>query len=617
MSSDRKYILRTSFQPKDLSNRHSKGDIDKSNLFNLSNIGLNWDRSLIRSSLAMGTTESNKDDNGTNYINSTVSPDFYDSIYAKTQDITRVNNKYICFFDNEYSLRRQYLRDFAANGEINFVLETIADEAIIYDENNYFAYLDIDQLKSHLKEGEDSKTIIKQLQTSYKRVYQMFGWESSNDAWNYVKKFLTDGFLAFEILFDYDENHQAKNIIGFKELDPVTLQPDIVKDEVTHQDIKVWYQYKDDAEKEHIIPDSNLIYISWSKGSFPGRISYVESLTRTFNMLRQLENSRIIWNIQNAQKRIKIVVPVGYQNENKARMRIKEIEAEYAEETEINDTDGTMTVNGEPNFSFNKTYVFPSVNGSQTDINEMGIQGYDLGDTEQLKYWWRRFILESKLPANRFLIDPQSPPNNSMGGEASITREEAAFGKFIGRIQSIFKEILIKATWVQFCLKQPLFAQNNIIKSCLGLKYNNDNIFELSRIRQIANDGATTVQTLSGFKDGSGQPYFSMDFLVHKFLGLTEEDLKQNEKYKFGNAKKAIDMEIEAKAAQGQQPQSAPGMGADMGMGAGAGMEPSGGMTGSPGEQMPDMTGGNPTPGMGTHPEGTASQMPDMTSQSA
>lgn len=63
------------------------------------------------------------------------------------------------------------------------------------------------------------------------------------------QKFLIDGFLAFEIIFNFEHNsYKATDILGFKELDPVTLEPAIVKDE-NEYDIKVWYQFKGDPEK--------------------------------------------------------------------------------------------------------------------------------------------------------------------------------------------------------------------------------------------------------------------------------------------------------------------------------------------------------------------------------
>ena len=47
----------------------------------------------------------------------------------------------------------------------------------------------------------------------------MFGWDKSNGAWNTFKKFLIEGYIAFEIIYD-NKPEYAREIIGFKELDP-------------------------------------------------------------------------------------------------------------------------------------------------------------------------------------------------------------------------------------------------------------------------------------------------------------------------------------------------------------------------------------------------------------
>lgn len=519
----KRYILK-SFAPGSVRNQRKNSF---TSLFNLSKVGIDWNTSLVKSSIALGVSETDPNKAYKNQLY-----DYEDSLYQKSADITGINGDYVAFFDQSYQLRREYLRMFALNGEVNFILDTIADEAIVQDENNYFAYLDIDQLKSKLRPTQESKEIVDIMNESYRKVYQLYGWNESNDAWHYFKKFLIDGVLAFEIIYNYTlDNSKPNDILGFKELDPVTLEPAIVKDP-SGQEIKIWYQFKGDPEKQRIIPDSNLIYISWAKGSFPSRISYLEGLTRSFNMLRQLENSRIIWNVQNAQKRIKMVVPIGTANEDRAKTRLKQLQAYYTEDVNIDDYSGEMVVNGQSKFSFAKTYIFPSKEGVQTEISELGVEGYDFNSIETLKYFWRRFIIESKVPTNRFTLDINSPGNVPMNGEASITREEYAFSRFISRLQSIFQEIVLKPTWMLFSLKKPSLASNNAIKSCLGILYNEENMFILSKERSIVQEGANTIASLKGIVDSNNVPYFSTQFLVEKYLGLSDDDIRLNEKYK-------------------------------------------------------------------------------------
>lgn len=579
----KRYILK-SFAPGSKKN-NAKGF---SNLLNLSRIGLDWNTSLIKNSLGVGANETQLANMQNEY-----GIEYSDNLLQKAMDITIVNNEYIAFFDKSYQLRREYLRSFALNGEINFVLDTIADEAIVLDENNYFAYPNINQMKSKLKNTEESYNVIQDFNECFRKIYQLYGWNESNDGWQYFKKFLIDGILAFEIIYKYNkDSYRATDILGFKELDPITLQPEIRKDEYGNE-VKVWIQFKGDPEKERILPDSNVIYISWAKGNFASRISYLEGLTRSFNMLRQLENSRIIWNVQNAQKRIKMVVPIGSQNEDRAKTRLRQLQAYYNEDVNIDDYSGEMTVNGQSKFSFAKTYIFPSKEGTQTEISELGVEGYDFNSIETLKYFWRRFIIETKIPNNRFTLDINTAQNLPMNGDASITREEYAFARFIYRLQSIFQEILIRPTWMLFCIKNPTLASNNLLKSCFGIVFNDENLFTLSKERSIANEGAQTIQTLQGIQDGNGKQYFSTRFLVEKYLGLSDDDIKLNIKYR---TKDEIDAIEKAK----ENPQDAEGnmdFGGGGGFGAGD-MDFGGGNDfGGAEEPMPaEPTGGAPEP---------------------
>lgn len=54
-------------------------------------------------------------------------------------------------------------------------------------------------------------------------------------------KLLVEGLLAFEIVFDYDnEKNAATGISSFKEVDPITLKPGVT--ETSSGLIKYWTQ---------------------------------------------------------------------------------------------------------------------------------------------------------------------------------------------------------------------------------------------------------------------------------------------------------------------------------------------------------------------------------------
>jgi hypothetical protein len=208
-------------------------------------------------------------------------------------------------------------------------------------------------------------------------------------------------FYPLKLSMMGEDEKDAKNIIGLKEIDPVSLEPELRIGE-DGAEYRVWIQYRGDTQKQRELLDSNLIYISWARGNFISRLSYVERLVRSFNMLRTLENSRIIWNVWNAQMRVKILVPIGSQSESKARTRLSELRGMYKEELNIDEQSGEVTYNGSPSFNFAKTFILPTKNGEQTEISGFQPEGYDLSNPEALKYFWLRFVIETKVPQSRF-----------------------------------------------------------------------------------------------------------------------------------------------------------------------------------------------------------------------
>jgi uncharacterized membrane protein YgcG len=499
------------------------------NLLNLSALGIKWNSSLIKQ---IRTNDDFDAANDTGLGNVNRSMFAGDDLFTRQYENLAGNNKFIAFYDQTYQMRRDFLRKFALQGEIDYVLDTIADEVIVNDEMHYFAYPNTKQLRTILK-PESGKKIVDEINAAYRRIYHMFHFNESNDAWHYVKKFLVDGFLAFEIIYSDKKSNKniASDIIGFKELDPITLQPEI-RINSKGQEYKVWIINKGDKQNERELLDTNVIYISWAKTNFVSHFSYCERLIRSFNMLRTLENSRIIWNIQNAQKRIKIVVPIGTESDQVAKTRLRQLEAYYKEDIVVDNMSGEITVNGQPKFSFAKTMVFPSKEGTTTEISEIGIEGHDMNSTEQLKWFWQRFMIESKLPKDRFNMIFDGNEMSAIPDNNNMTREEYRFSLFINQIRDIYQEIVIKPTWLQFSLHNPEFAGNDVIKNSLGLDFVEENIFKLAKENAVLQISSQIIQTLSGLNGADGKPVFPMKYLCQKYLDINDDEWKLIDKMK-------------------------------------------------------------------------------------
>lgn len=592
-----------------------KEDHNKINtLINLSALSLNSAQSILKTSLALGASEYQMNVGGDMY-NSFGLDGVNDNAFQKYKDITKSGSTSYAYYDLSYQQRREKLRLFAQQRMISNVLEMVADETIINDENNYMASLDLNMLKAKLnasykgKNGETADDLIKNCQKAYKMIYSSYGWDKSNDAWNYFKKFLIDGYLSFEIVVDNLMN--PTRIIGIRELDVVTLEPDIEIDPMTGKEVKVWYQFKGDATLQRKIPDSNIIYISWTSGMSgeSTNISYLEGIVRSYTMLSQLEGSRLVWNIQNAQKRLKIGIPVGDISADKARSRLSEAKADWNEDVTIDSISGEMIVNGSPNFSFMKTMIVPKRSNGELSIEEIATEGYDLSDITPLKYFWRRFILDTQVPASRFMIDPAAesshPLNNS---DDAVSREEYTFNRFISRIRVIYREILLKPLWVQICLMMPELSNSELLKQCIGIKFNEENIFVKARERSILKQNVEIISQLSQLQYAENKPVFSMRYLLEKWLDIPADEWAINQKYLEHETLERLELAktIKQHKEQGQQvgeqtPDGAPGavdFGGDTGNGGfddsfGGGAEAAfgGDDNGSGGEDMPPAGG--------------------------
>ena len=549
-----RYILKSLGSSIAQANKGANRAFEK-NLLNLSALGIKWNSSLIKQ---IRTNDDFDAANDTGLGNVNRSMFAGDDLFTRQYENLAGNNKFIAFYDQTYQMRRDFLRKFALQGEIDYVLDTIADEVIVNDEMHYFAYPNTKQLRTILK-PEHGKKIVDEINSAYRRIYHMFHFNESNDAWHYVKKFLVDGFLAFEIIYSDKKSNKnfASDIIGFKELDPITLQPEI-RINSNGQEYKVWVINKGDKQNERELLDTNIIYISWAKTNFVSHFSYCERLIRSFNMLRTLENSRIIWNIQNAQKRIKIVVPIGTESDQVAKTRLRQLEAYYKEDIVVDNMSGEITVNGQPKFSFAKTMVFPSKEGTTTEISEIGIEGHDMNSTEQLKWFWQRFMIESKLPKDRFNMIFDGSEMSAIPDNSNMTREEYRFSLFINQTRDIFQEIVLKPTWLQFSLHNPSFAGNDVIKNALGLDFVEENIFKLGKENAVLQISSTIIQTLSGLNGSDGKPVFPMKYLCQKYLNINDDEWKLIDKMR-----KQEEDEAQKSASQG-------GGGMDSGFGGGS-----------------------------------------------
>jgi hypothetical protein len=482
----------------------------RDSLKKLSTFGMKYDDMVIRNSQAVGVSEAaflNKN-------KSNVEDETMLWTLAK-QDIT--TKQFISYFDKDYKGKRDYLRKFSLNPEVEWVLDTICDESISYDPSNFFAYPDFLDLTDINEKVKD------ELYDIYKKLYDIWGFCDDITAWQYFRQLLVDGFLCFEIIYD----NTGKEIIGFKELDPVTIIPSVEK-QVDGSFLNTWMQFPQDPKRRRILYDPQVIYISYAKGNAISRVSYVERLIRPYNILRIIEHTRVIWSVMNASFRLKMTVPIGTKSQQKGMQTLGELMSVYKEDMQLNDDTGELLVDGRPKIQFYKNYLMPSgVNGTPR-IEPITNEGPNLNDTTPLNYFFDKFVQESKVPSSRFHGPDGGTSSTYANAAEGLDKEEIRFFKFISRLRSLFQEILTKPMWIQMVKKYPNLEKDFMFKSQLGLDYFSDNPFRVNQEMDIINKRKESVTSMQALVGDDEKPFFSTAFLIENFLGLSNQDIQAN-----------------------------------------------------------------------------------------
>jgi hypothetical protein len=494
----------------------------------LSTFGMKYDDLVVKNSQAIGATEAN-------FLRSNKIDDEA-TLYSLAQQDTQTK-QYISYYDKDYKGKREYLRKFALNSEIDYLLDLVADEAISYDPKHFFAY------PAFLNFHDFSDKMMNGVNSAYKKIYDVWGFGDDISAWQLFRQFLVEGFLSFEIVYD----DKGKNIIGFKELDPVTLLPSVEK-QPNGSYLNVWIQYPEDEKKRRVLYDSQIIYISYAKGNSVSRISYVERLIRPYNVLRIMEYTRVIWSVMNASFRLKMTVPIGSKSPQKAMQTLGELMSIYKEDVKFDNDTGELLVDGRPKIQFYKNYMIPSGTNGTPTIEPVNISGPNLSDTTPIQYFWEKFLQESKIPVSRF-SGPDFTPQGAVGtGAEGLDKDEIRFSKFINRLRSVFQEILTKPLYYQLCSDFPAVKNDFSFKSQIGLSFVTENPFRINQEIEVLSKKKDAVVSLAGLTDDFEKPYFSLNFLIRNMLGMSADDLRENEE-----VKKKIKREKEKLEKAGQE----------------------------------------------------------------
>lgn len=430
------------------------------------------------------------------------------------------------FYEKDFVVKREALRKLAVQPELEDILDTMSNEAIVYDSDLvYFVEPFIEQQEINMLKKDVQDKINETMNTYFRKFYKMLNWKYR--AWDDFKRFLIEGTLSWEIV--YDNLEKPTQIIGLVPLDPATLTRKF--------DNNKWYwiQFKGMQGKERKLLDSQIVYIEFQDTKSVNRVSYLERLIRPFNIYRIIEQAQIIWTVTNASFKTKFTIPVKGMNKTNGMQTLNSAMNRYKEDIKFLTESGELTVNGQVNLPFNKEYWFPENDAGSPNIETIGSDGPDLNDNDQLKFFKNQLYKVSKIPLNRF--DQESGETWFGTDPASVARTEIDFGRYVSRLRNVFSQIMIKPLQLQLALTIPELQDNKSILEAISLQYKSYNLFEEMMELELYSKRIQSIQEMKDGlidmdKDGNEIKFFASKFLVQKFLKFSDQDLALNHKFK-------------------------------------------------------------------------------------
>lgn len=434
----------------------------------------------------------------------------------------------------DFKSRREDFRALSVEDEVENVLDIVCDDAIQSSTNGR---LPVNVYPGMLSEKQEKNATQKLL-----KVMDMYS-KCTIGMWALFRKWLVDGVIALEIVSNEDDD-----IIGFREIDPAFLTKSLPSAKYKGKYPFTWLYQQPPAEtidplvarynNNQIIeltPDEVLVLV-YSEDNNTQRLSYVDRLQRSFNIMRTMEASRVIWAVTNSSYKMQFTVPVGNVNSPRSMQRLAQSCAKYREVVDFNWSNGKCNVNGNPMLPFYKEYWFASDGQNKIEMEAVKHDGPDLNDTDTIDYFRKNFIRATHIPFSRFDRQSQSAIFNS---QADVLTEEVQYSNFISRLRGVFERLLITPM-----LRMMAAEDDELDVAELGVKlhlqwsdkylYTNE-VGEAMRINNVL--GA--LSEMSQFQDSEGNAYFHPEFTARRFLGMSSEDIEMNERFKKQGAAEA------------------------------------------------------------------------------
>ena len=279
------------------------------------------------------------------------------------------------------------------------------------------------------------------------------------------------------------------------------------------------------GEKEIAVDAKNVVHISLSEGldnNYPFGNSILESVFKVYKQKELLEDAIIIYRIQRAPERRIFYVDVGNMPAHMAMAFVERVKNEIQQRRIPSATGGSANVidaSYNP-LSTNEDYFFPQTaegRGSKVDTLPGGT---NLGEITDLRFFTNKLFRALRIPAAYLPTGIEEAANTIADGKVGTAYiQELRFNEYCKRLQGSIVET--------FDLEFKLWMYDNGINIDNGifeLKFNNPQNFAAYRQSELDN---ARIQSFTALQE---VPYMSKRFALKRFLGLSQEEITENER---------------------------------------------------------------------------------------
>ena len=277
-------------------------------------------------------------------------------------------------------------------------------------------------------------------------------------------------------------------------------------------------------QNQYAIDARHVIHISMSEGldnNYPFGNSLMESIFKVFKQKELLEDAILIYRIQRAPERRIFHIDVGNMPSHLAMSFVERVKNEINQRRIPSMGGGGQSlIDASYNpLSINEDYFFPrTAEGRGSDVTLLQ-GGQNLGEIDDLRYFTNKLFRALRIPSSYLPTgsdDGGSNFNDGRVGTAFI--QELRFNKYCERLQSLINE--------PFDTEFKLYIHSkgiNVDSNIFDIKFNPPQNFASYRQAEMDTARVNTFNTMVAV------PFVSKRFALERFLGLTREEIAQNE----------------------------------------------------------------------------------------